>query len=103
MPTTAMNTPILLTQFPPIIASHSSLVRWTGAGAGSASETVGGGAGRNGSAMGGGGGVRTTIGSGATTGGGGVEAAAGAGVVGRGGGAAWGCHPSGQSTDARSS
>src|ERR1039458_8097036 len=34
MPTTATTTPILLTQLPPIKASHSSLVRCTGAATG---------------------------------------------------------------------
>src|ERR1019366_10017157 len=46
MPTTATTTPILLTQLPPIKASHSSLVRCTGA-------PTGWNIGRNASAIGG--------------------------------------------------
>src|ERR1035438_2169777 len=55
MPMTATKTPILLTQLPPIRASHSSLVRRAGAGTGWDRGGKGPGKGRGGWGRGGGG------------------------------------------------
>src|ERR1035437_8293040 len=95
MPMTATKTPILLTQLPPIKASHSSLVRCAGAATGwnigrNASGNGGAGAGGGGAGAGrvsdGGGG----IGAGGSTGGGGGAGRGGRRSGGRRRGRGWG-------------